>query len=156
MINLEDEMGFALINAVIMMLVFAVAAGLVVSLVSTDSDLSFHQSQSAGSNYIARAGIDRALKQFKDGTACGSLSYTESIGSGSYTTTGTLYNPTGGSRTLLNGSLLVGSTTIPVDSTANYASHGRITIESEQIDYTGKDGTNFTGAKRGVNSTTAA
>src|SRR3990172_2889203 len=142
----KNHKGFALIIAVVMMLVFALAAGLTVSLVSTDSDISFRQSQSSGGSYIARAGIERALKQFKGGTACGSLSYTNTLGSGSYTTTGTRYNP---ASTTLSAGIGTTDTTILVVSTTGYASHGRITIQSESIDYTGTTATSYTGAKRG-------
>lgn len=47
-------------------------------------------------------------------------------------------------------------TTIPVDSTAGYASHGRIRIDNEWIDYRGTTATSFTGARRGAAGSTAA
>lgn len=47
-------------------------------------------------------------------------------------------------------------TTIVVDSTTNFASAGTIRIESEDITYTGKTATSFTGCARGANGTTAA
>lgn len=47
-------------------------------------------------------------------------------------------------------------TTIPVDSTASFPSTGRLIIENEQILYTGKTSTSFTGCVRGDEYTTAA
>ncbi|HEY7158313.1 MAG TPA: hypothetical protein VH575_30485 [Gemmataceae bacterium] len=47
-------------------------------------------------------------------------------------------------------------TTIPVVSTTGFPSKGRLQINSEQIDYTGKTATTFTGCKRGVNGTKSA
>lgn len=47
-------------------------------------------------------------------------------------------------------------TTIPVASTSGFPSTGTITIDSEQIAYTGINATNFTGCTRGANSTTPA
>jgi len=46
--------------------------------------------------------------------------------------------------------------TITVDSTVGFSETGTITIGSEQITYTGRTATTFTGATRGANSTTAA
>ena len=46
--------------------------------------------------------------------------------------------------------------TIPVVSTANFPDAGTLIIDAEQISYTGKTGTSFTGATRGVNGTTSA
>ena len=59
-------------------------------------------------------------------------------------------------RVLANASHNDSVTTITVDSTVDFAETGTITIGSEQITYTGKTATTFTGATRGANSTTAA
>jgi hypothetical protein len=47
-------------------------------------------------------------------------------------------------------------TTITVDSTAGFASSGELSIDSEQIAYTGITATSFTGLTRGLNGTTPA
>jgi hypothetical protein len=47
-------------------------------------------------------------------------------------------------------------TTIPVGSTADFASTGTVVIGTEQITYTGVTATSFTGCTRGANSTSAA
>lgn len=46
-------------------------------------------------------------------------------------------------------------TTLPLNSTAIFPSAGRIRIDNEEIDYTGKTSTTLTGCTRGVNGTTA-
>jgi hypothetical protein len=66
---------------------------------------------------------------------------------------GTRYNPT---PTALSADIGTVDTTIPVVSTAGYAPHGSITIESETIYYAGTTPTSFTGARRGAAGTTAA
>lgn len=66
-----------------------------------------------------------------------------------------IYRATGGS-TALNGSIDAVVTTITVFSTANFSDTGTILIGSEQITYTGKTSTTFTGCTRGANSTSAA
>lgn len=48
-------------------------------------------------------------------------------------------------RTNLNGALGIGDTTINVDSAANFASSGSLTIDDQIITYTGKTATSFTG-----------
>jgi hypothetical protein len=47
-------------------------------------------------------------------------------------------------------------TTIPVDSTAGWAEQGRLKIDNEEIFYTGKTVTTFTGCTRGARNTVAA
>lgn len=49
-----------------------------------------------------------------------------------------------------------GGTTLNVGDTASFPSSGTLVCESEEITYTGKTGTTFTGCTRGANSTTAA
>ena len=57
---------------------------------------------------------------------------------------------------LLNGAIDISETTLTVDSTTNFQSKGTVTIDSEQITYTGKTATTFTGCTRAANSTSAA
>jgi hypothetical protein len=59
-------------------------------------------------------------------------------------------------QTLLNGSLTETATTITVDSTSGFNDRGRIRIDNEEILYTGKTGTTFTGCTRGARGTEAA
>lgn len=58
--------------------------------------------------------------------------------------------------TSLNGSIGASDTTITVGSTGEFSSIGTLRIDSEDICYTGKTATTFTGATRGCNATTAA
>lgn len=59
-------------------------------------------------------------------------------------------------RTLLDGAINASVTTITVDSTSIFPTSGTLLIGAEQITYTGKTSTTFTGCTRGANSTTAA
>lgn len=63
-----------------------------------------------------------------------------------------------GGATLLNGAHDDSITTITVDDTSTFPApaSGKIKIDSEIISYTGKTGTTFTGATRGVDGTLAA
>ena len=58
--------------------------------------------------------------------------------------------------TLLNGGISDTDTTVTVDSTTNFEDAGTITVGTENISYTGKTSTTFTGCTRGADSTTAA
>lgn len=58
--------------------------------------------------------------------------------------------------TLLNGSITDSDTTITVDSTDEFPASGTIKIGSEEICYSSKTATTFTGVVRGCNGTTAA
>tara|TARA_R100000963_G_C4644377_1_gene108210 strand:+ start:354 stop:2375 length:2022 start_codon:yes stop_codon:yes gene_type:complete len=60
------------------------------------------------------------------------------------------------SSTLLDGGIDASVTTVTVDSTAGFEDIGTITIELENISYTAKTATTFTGCTRGADSTSAA
>lgn len=57
--------------------------------------------------------------------------------------------------TQLNGALAAAATTITVDDTADFPEQGRLRINNEEITYTGKTPTTFTGCTRGARSTRA-
>lgn len=61
-----------------------------------------------------------------------------------------------GAATQLNGAILAADSVITVDSTADFPDTGRLLIENEQIEYSGKTDTTFTGCRRGDAGTTAA
>ena len=63
-----------------------------------------------------------------------------------------VYRSTDASNTL-SGVLAQAATTVTVDSTTGFSDTGTIIIDSEQISYTGKTTTTFTGCTRGANST---
>jgi hypothetical protein len=58
--------------------------------------------------------------------------------------------------TELDGGINASVTTITVDDTTAFASTGKIAIGTEEMTYTGKTATTFTGVTRGANGTTAA
>ena len=61
-----------------------------------------------------------------------------------------------GTSTTLNGDINSSVTTVTVASTTGFESSGTITIGEENITYTGKTATTFTGCTRGADSTSAA
>jgi hypothetical protein len=60
------------------------------------------------------------------------------------------------SRALLSVSMTTGSAQITVDNTASFAATGVLQIDNEQISYTAKTSTSFSGLGRGAFGTTAA
>lgn len=56
----------------------------------------------------------------------------------------------------ITGGITATDTTITVNSTAAFPSSGTIKIDNEEINYTAKTATTFTGCTRGANSTAAA
>lgn len=150
----QTNRGFALIAAIILIVVAAVMAVTMATMLSSSTQSGGMHVSSAQALFAAESGAERSAYGYRTGTACGSLTYSSSVGQASYTTTGTLYNP--GTPATLSAGINSIDTNIPLSSVAGYASHGRIRIDSEEIDYTGIVGNTLTGAKRAVAGTTAA
>ncbi len=160
---ISNQKGASIIAVIAIMLILAVMGAALVSLVTTGSDISINQLQSEQAFNIAEGGIEKALTEFvKNNTPCASLVYTNSLGAGSFTTTPTLHT----ASIALSANITAADTIIPVGSTAGYASHGRIRIENEDINYAATSTSAascapfaqpcFTGALRGVAGSTAA
>lgn len=153
--NIQNQQGISLIIIVILILVLGMVSAAMVSMVNTESLIALHQGESAEALYVAQAGIEKALYQFKTGTNCNSLNAANTLAAGkSFTTTGTLFNTPAPS--VLTANITITATTIPLVSAAGYAPHGRVRIESEEIEYTSVSGNNLVGAQRGIGGTTAA
>jgi hypothetical protein len=76
--------------------------------------------------------------------------FTQNVGWGSGTWGGII---TGTATNQLNGAINNAVTTITVDSTTGFSAAGNILIDSENISYTGKTSTDFTGCTRGLSGT---
>lgn len=154
-----NQKGASIIAIIAIMLILAVMGVALVSLVTTGSDISVNQLQSEQALYVAEAGMEKAVFELKNGTACNAL-LSGSIGAGAFTITGT---PSTNSIALF-ANITAADTVIPVNSTAGFASHGRIRIENEDINYASLSTSCapfappacFTGAQRGVAGSVAA
>lgn len=150
----SNQSGAGLVIAIVILLVVGTIAAVFVSLISNESFTALHQTAGLEDLGVAEGGMERAVYQYNSGTVvCAALATGApvTLGAGSFTIAATLYNPA--PFTTLSGAIVATDTTIPVVSTAGYAPHGRITIESEDIDYVAITATSFTGAMRGVNGT---
>jgi hypothetical protein len=157
--RMSNERGVTVIAAVATLMVLSLMGTVVVSLVGIENYSALHQAQTVEAYWIAEAGIQRALtfmsRESGNCTAItGQAPFTNvTVGRGTFTVTATRYNP---SPTTLSADITAASTTITVGSTTGYAPRGRIAIDSELISYTGTTATTFTGARRGMDGTTAA
>ncbi|WDT77125.1 MAG: hypothetical protein MPW16_07865 [Candidatus Manganitrophus sp.] len=153
----KTERGIALIAAVFMIVVFGFIGIALVSLVGTQGFSSMNEVKSDQALFVAEGGMERAMYMFRTGIACAALTnlVPTALGAGSFTVIGTLSRPV---STLINqgGGINNTVTTIPVDSTAGYASHGRLRIDTEWIDYNGVTATTFLNAQRGAGGSVAA
>ncbi|MBI5026528.1 MAG: hypothetical protein HZC12_07365, partial [Nitrospirae bacterium] len=153
---IKNKSGVSIIATVLALLMLSLFAAVIVTLITTGSGVSVQEVQGMQAFSIAEGGLERALGGFKwTGTACALLTYNNiPLGLGSFSTTGTLYNPS--PSTTLTANIFIGTLTIPAVSTAGYAPYGRIRIDSEEIDYSYISGNNFIVAKRGANGTIEA
>lgn len=161
--TLSSEKGFSIIAVVVMMLMIAVMGQTLISMVGTENFSTVNQMRTTQAHYIAESGVERAVYEFGNGTACNLLTYNDTVGAGAYTTIGTLYNA---SSAILSSAIVIGDTIIPLDSLTGYAPHGQVTIEAEDITYGASSATAadcapfgtpcLIGVQRGVNGTTAA
>jgi len=157
--NVRNEKGVTVIAAVATLMVLSLMGTVVVSLVGIENYSALHQAQTLEAHWIAEAGIQRALTYMsrEDGSCTaitGAAPFTNvTLGRGTFTVTATRYLP---SPTTLSANITNTDTTITVGDTTGYAPRGRIAIDSELIAYTGTTATTFTGAKRGMDGTTAA
>lgn len=156
--KINSQSGLSIIATVMIMLMLALFAAVGVSLVTTGSGIGLQEEQGNAALYIAEGGLEKAAFKFKT-TTCASVLTGENdipLGEGTFTiNSSTRYNPT--SKTL-SAEITAAVTTIPVNSSAGFAPKGRITIESEKIDYYGTSISpdNLLYAVRGVAGTTAA
>jgi Tfp pilus assembly protein PilX len=159
--KLSNQQGFLTIITVILIVIIGFIS-VAITYMFTNTAFSTNNFQEANKAlYLADSGIEQAtrallLPDVANRSACSGLSITNSsIGSGTYTvtSTGPFYSPT--PATTLSSAISSSAVTIPVVSTTGYQSSGRIMIDSELINYTAIDATNFLNATRGVDSTTA-
>jgi hypothetical protein len=160
------QAGFALIAAVILIVVAAVMAVVLATLVSSSTQSGAMHIGSAQSLFAAEVGLERGLyERNRNAWDCATpASQTGTVGSGGssagYSVTCTSYS----ASTTLSAAVSNSVQTIPVASIASLAPFGRVTVESEQLDYDGTSSTTcgaftppcLTGVSRGTSGTTAA
>lgn len=154
-LKIRHARGFLLIVALLLLVVVALAVAALGNMTSADVRASSSHAQSEQAYFAATSGIEYASFQLGPGTVCGSASMnnvTATVGQAQFkTTTQTFLAWTA----TTNNPLAAGASTVNVTSTAGFATHGRIWIDAEQMNYTGKTATSFTGVTRGLAGSTA-
>lgn len=158
MTKIASQRGFLMLLAVVVIIIIGFI-GLAASFMFTASvRSSADHLKSTQSLYLADAGLEQATYKLLASTltnrsACSGLNVNNTLGAGSYLTTGTSNYVS--AATTLNGALSAIATTIPVVNTAGYQSSGRIMVDRELINYADISGNNFVGAIRGVDGSVA-
>jgi len=150
-LNIKRARGFLLIVAILVLVVIAVAIAALGNMTSADIRASSGHAQSEQAYFAATSGIEYATFQFGPGTACNSGSInnvTASVGQAQFTTA--TQTSLASTVTTIDNPLAASATTVNVASTAGFAAHGRIWIDAEQMNYTGKTTNTFTGVTRGL------
>lgn len=133
-----QQRGAALIAVIFFVVIMSMLAGATAYLVAGDSAATVDHLAAEQALNIAQAGTEIAAFQYKSGTACAALINTSvALGSGTYTTAGNANV----AATALTAGVTAAGTVIPVVSVAGVAAHGRVSIQSEEINYTATDTT---------------
>src|SRR3990167_6303770 len=163
---LQSQQGFLAIAAVVIIAIFGVIGLIATYLINTDILGGANQLDAEQALYIAEAGLEGATHQLRINTIASTTSCTTITGNanlthftftgakGPFTVTGSKTSVTTAST--LSGAITSNATTIPLASTASYATAGRIMIDREFIDYLTVSGNNLLNVRRGVDGTLAS
>ncbi len=129
--NRKDQKGVSLIAAIFIIVILAFMGIMFVSLISTGSFSSVNDFKSAQALYIADGGLQYTLALNKNNMP-------------NYSTLGAWINLSEGqfkvdTISYLTATVTAGDPSISVDSTDSFPATGRITIDSEFIEYTAKN-----------------
>lgn len=158
--SLKQQRGYLTLVTVVLIVIVGFLAAALAYITVGSSFGSANLQQATSALYLAESGLEHATHELlfytlTNRSACSGLSLSNaSIGGGTYTvtSTGPFYVS---SPTTLNGALTAAATTIPVSSTTNYQSSGRIMVDQEIINYAAINSTNFLFVQRGIDGTTA-
>ncbi|MFC1668111.1 hypothetical protein ACFL1T_01850 [Chlamydiota bacterium] len=157
--------GFSVLAVAVFMLLFSLVAAFLVSLISTTIATSANELASTKALYIAEGGLDAAIRWMKEynltnygvlvdepnNTVLERDGYDTAFAGGAYTVnpryslTALYYPPT--------GNITDNETIAVVYSTSGFDTSGILKIDDEEMYYTDKTTTTFTGLIRGFNGT---
>lgn len=157
------QRGFMLVTAVVLIVIASLILAVMVYLSAVGNQSSSNNLNANQAFFIAETGLEQAHRQLASGTACNALTNTNvAIGNGTFSTLGTSYSVTAGVTVV--GGITAAASVIPVSTLAGLAPHGRVRINSEEINY-GSTSTSaavcgtppcLIGARRGMAGTVAA
>jgi hypothetical protein len=165
------QRGQLLVAGIVLIVVIALMIATLGYLYVASERSSTMHGQSDSAYFVARSGLESAIYQFSQlDTACAALvaaNTNVAVGTGSFTITGATVYPTAAVASTLTGTGITTAAAlgaITVSSIANFAPHGSIRIENEEIYYSSVSasvavcGTApcFISWRRGANGTIAA
>ncbi len=163
--QLDRERGISLIAVIIAMLLLSLLGTVLVSIVTTERYAGTNQMQAMSAQYLAEAGLDRALHYFfNEGQSCGTTDqppgtppvFNATLGGGSFTVNTHQYNPTALTLTAALNETDISFAVSDNVATAGYAPYGIVIIDQEYLECAQATGTQFKNCKRGVGGTTPA
>lgn len=153
-IKTQSQQGFLLIVAIILIVIIGTFATAIVYMSSGSATSSFKYLSAKQAFYLAESGLEQGFQELINPVnACNAINnITTTFGQGVFQITSAYYAPTPAS---LSSAIDATSTTIPLSSTAGYASQGQVNINQEAIDYNDINGNQLIDVHRGVDGTTA-
>ncbi len=158
------QQGFLAMLAVLLIMVAGFVGITVVYFLSSNATSTLGFQQAEKSLYIAEAGFEKTARllltsNLSGGNArigCASVTGNGNLtniafDAGTFTATTVAGNPVR-ANTTLSSALTSTATTIPLTSTAGFASAGRVMIDEEIINYGAVSGSNLIAVQRGVNA----
>lgn len=164
---MRKQQGYFLILAVIFVMVIGVMGTIIAYTFAGRANISAAQYQGWQAFYIAESGLEIASRLLvgtsrvsgQERTCANLTGYSlvthAAVLNGTFTATavgGGLYS----AATTLSAGITATSNSLTVASVTGMASHGRVRIEGEAIDYAAISGTTLTGLNRGMAGTTAS
>jgi hypothetical protein len=160
-VSASGQDGISLIGIVIALLLLSLLGAAMVSIVTTERFVGVNQVRAASAQYLAEAGLDRALRYFfDDNESCVTdvALFDAKLGDGRYLVSTQLYNP--GALTL-DANITETDTSFIVDGDADalatdYAPYGIVIIGQENLECARVESggaSTFSGCKRGIGGT---
>lgn len=163
---MRKQRGYFLILAVILIFVMGLMGTLMAYLLANRARVSASLFDGMSTFYIVESGLEAATRYITRPTlntapiriSCASVTGNAQLtaatfGSGEFTATSSTPSVV---FSTLTSSVTASATSIPVSSTASFATHGRIMLDREAIDYADISGNSFIGVTRGADGTRAS
>jgi type II secretory pathway pseudopilin PulG len=156
--NIKYQAGFLLIGALFLIIIIGVFSAAIAHWYTVNTMASTKFLQSKQALYIAEAGMERGMYELAaNNAACSDIETMfpnqTDFGGGQFQLSTEHYQPSSMATLASNISDSESIVSIPLSSTAGYASRGRVQIGSELIDYTRIENNELVGISRGRGGT---
>lgn len=162
MLSKKHQQGYFLLLAVVLIFVIGIMGTVIAYIVSNRAMLSVAQAKALTVFYNAESGLEIATRYLtRPGfssparVSCAALNSqlaNVSFNSGTFTATGNINYAV----STLSGTINATATSLTLTSSAGFANNGRVSLDSELMDYAAISGNTLVGLTRGAGSTRAA